>query len=99
MGYFGILQQIRRGLSYAIFRMNFVPIPSEWVDYLKQQGETGMGYQVVSVTLKDGRNFRQVVASEGFFTKVRGFKGIPFTAQDAIASVKVTHRRWKFSEE
>ena len=31
-----------------------VPIPAEFADSLKQVGETGIGYQVISVELKDG---------------------------------------------
>ena len=42
-----------------------VPIPSGCVDHLDRVKETGIGYQVVSVELKDGRFFDQVVASEG----------------------------------
>ena len=75
-----------------------VSIPSEWLDYLAQESETGMGYQVVEVKLKDGRFFPQVVAGGGRFTQVRGFRDIPFVEGD-VASVKVNHRRWNFREE
>jgi len=76
---------------------NSVPIPAEWLEYLKGKPESGMGYQVVSVSLKDGRRFEQVVVAEGCFTQVRGYKNIPFT-QDNIASVKLNHKRWNFRE-
>lgn len=72
-----------------------VPIPSGFVDNLKSAGETGIGYQVVSVELQDGRKFDQVVASEGCVIEVRGFKEIPF-APDEVASVNVNHKRWNF---
>ena len=42
-----------------------VPIPREHADGLRGHRETGPGYQVVSVTLKNGKRFEQVVASEG----------------------------------
>lgn len=72
-----------------------VPIPSSFVDHLKRAGETGIGYQVVSVELKDGRKFDQVVTSEGCIIEVRGFNEIPFTPED-VASVSVNHKRWNF---
>lgn len=78
---------------------NTVPIPLVWLDYLKKQPETGMGYQVVSVQLKDGRKFRQVVAQDGFFTQVRGYRDMPFTDPEDVAAVEVNHKRRNFREE
>jgi hypothetical protein len=72
-----------------------VPIPSSFVEHLKRAGETGIGYQVVSVELRDGRTFDQVVISECCFIQVRGFKEIPFTPED-VAAVSVNHKRWNF---
>jgi hypothetical protein len=72
-----------------------VPIPSACVNHLDRGKETGIGYQVVSVELKDGRFFEQVVASEGCIIEVRGYNEIPF-APDDVASVKVNHKRWNF---
>jgi hypothetical protein len=76
-------------------RQQLIPIPRELADHLKHQGETGMGYQVVSVTLKDGKHFDQVVASEGFIIQVRGHKDVPFSSDD-VALVDVNHKRWNF---
>jgi hypothetical protein len=75
-----------------------VPIPREHADGLRRHGETGPGYQVVSVTLKNGKCFDQVVASEGCVIHVRGHKDVPF-APDEVASVNVNHRRWNFRVE
>jgi len=72
-----------------------VPIPRELVDNLKQAGETGIGYQVISVELRDGRRFDQVLASEGCIIEVRGHREIPFGPND-LASVRVNHKRWNF---
>ncbi len=41
-----------------------VPIPCGCAEHLKNTEETGFGYQVVSVQLKDGRIFEQVAISE-----------------------------------
>ena len=73
------------------------PIPQACLDDLKRCGETGFGYQIVSVDLKDGRCFDQVVASEGCIIEVRGFEKIPF-APEEVASVIVNHKHWNFRE-
>ena len=72
-----------------------VPIPNGFLDHLKRSGETGIGYQVVSVALKDGRSFDQVATSEGYIVEVRGYREIPFATND-VASVAVNHKRWNF---
>jgi len=74
-----------------------VPIPPGTAYDLKQQKETGLGYQVVSVQLKDGRSFDQVVASEGCIITVRDYTEVPF-GLDEIAIVKVNHKRWNFRD-
>jgi hypothetical protein len=72
-----------------------VPIPHEAATSLKREKETGLGYQIISVVLKDGTRFEQVVASEGCVIAVRGFTEVPFKISD-VATVKVNHRRWNF---
>ena len=74
-----------------------VPIPSESADLLKQEKETGIGYQVVSVKLKDGRCYEQAVASEGCIIQVRGYENVPF-APNELESVRVNHKRWNFRD-
>lgn len=73
------------------------PIPKECLGLLKQATETGIGYQIVSVELKDGRSFDQVVVSEGCIIEIRGFREIPFSV-DEIASISVNHNRWNFRD-
>jgi hypothetical protein len=75
-----------------------VQIPANWIAYLRQQPESGMDYQVVAVTLKDGRRFNQVVTTQGHFTQVRGYRDVPFDTED-VASVEINHERWNFREE
>jgi hypothetical protein len=74
-----------------------VPIPNGFLDHLKRSGETGIGYQVVSVALKDGRCFDQVATNEGYIVEVRGYREIPFATND-VASVAVNHKRWNFRD-
>ena len=75
-----------------------VPIPREQADRLRGHRDTGPGYQVVSVTLKNGRCFDHVVTSEGCVIQVRGHKDVPF-APDDVASVNVNDRPWNFRVE
>jgi hypothetical protein len=72
-----------------------VPIPEACLDRLKRGVETGIGYQIVCVELKDGRSFDQVVVSECCIIEVRGYAEIPF-APDEIASVCINHKFWNF---
>ena len=74
-----------------------LPISPEHAQCLKQEVETGPGYHVVSVELKDGRFFEQIVVSEGCIIAVRGYTEIPFDAHD-IARMKVNHKLWNFRD-
>jgi hypothetical protein len=71
------------------------PLPPQTVGELKQEKETGPGYQVVSVELRDGRRFDQVVVSEGCVIAVRGYSEVPFQCEQ-VNKVKVNHQRWNF---
>ena len=59
-----------------------VPIPTDFAARLKEASETGLGYQVVSVELKNGNSFDQVATSEGYVIEVRGYDEIPFSADE-----------------
>jgi predicted fused transcriptional regulator/phosphomethylpyrimidine kinase len=65
---------------------------------LASKPETGMGYQVVSVILKNGEKFDQVAVVEGRITEIRGRKDIPFT-EEQIAQIILTHDKWDFNAE
>lgn len=71
---------------------------TKWGATLTSLPETGMGYQIATVKLSDGRQFRQALIVEGQLTKIRGIEGIPFS-EDEIADIVVTHERWNFAEK
>lgn len=71
---------------------------NKWASELASKPETGMGYQVVSVVLRDGKRFDQVVIVEGRITEIRGLIDIPFT-EDQIAQLILTHDKWEFNAE
>ena len=67
----------------------------EWKEAVSRLGETGIGYTVVSVVLKDGTRFDQVLIELGYLSRIRGRADIPFT-EDDIAEIKRTDekRHW-----
>jgi hypothetical protein len=72
-----------------------IPVPPESANKLKEAKQTGLGYQFVSVRLKNGKHFEQAVVSEGHIIQVKGYKDVPFSAED-VESVTVTGKRWNF---
>ena len=75
-----------------------ITLLTKWKTELASKAETGMGYQVVSVVLKDGQKFDQVAIVEGRITEIRGRKDIPFT-EDQIVQIVLTHDKWNFNAE
>jgi len=73
-----------------------IKLSKKWLDELSLKPETGMGYQVVTVVLKDGKKFDHAVVTEGCITQVRGLKNIPFT-EEQIDKLILTHEKWDFS--
>nr|BAJ07073.1 hypothetical protein [uncultured bacterium] len=76
---------------------NYHLLPTKWIDYLSSKPETGMGYHVATIKLKDGRIFDRVVINGGYVTKIWGLSEIPFET-DEIVDVKVTHNKWNFTK-
>ena len=74
-----------------------IELSAKWAKELASKPETGMGYQVVSVTLKDGQEFDQVAVVEGRITEIRGRQDIPFV-EDQISKIVLTHDKWDFKE-
>ena len=67
-------------------------------DFFHHEPETGMGYWVATVFLRDGREFRQVVIDSGYVNRVRGYKDIPFKESD-IERFVVTHDKWDWDSD
>ena len=74
-----------------------VVLSKKWASYLSSLPETGMGYQVVAVVLKNGQKFERVVIDSGYITRVRGYGEIPFAETD-IVEIRVTHDKWNWNE-
>ena len=57
-----------------------------------------MTYQIVDVTLRDGRIVRDVaIIQSAVVGEVRGHSDIPFDPTD-IVDIKVTHNKWDFQK-
>jgi len=69
-----------------------INVPRRFADELRMKPETGMGYQIVSVILADGRRFDRVILVEGRITEIKGVLGIPFSSGD-ILEIIVTHEK------
>ena len=63
-----------------------------WAGILAAEPESGMGYQVVSSHLADGRRYDRVTVSDGHIITIPGCDGIPFT-EEQIERIVVTHDR------
>lgn len=63
-----------------------------WAELLARERETGMGYQVVSIVLGDGRRFDGVTVVAATITSVAGSATVPFSDED-IEQIIVTHDR------
>jgi len=71
-------------------------LPENWSKFLLSQPETGMDYQVVAITLRDGRVIPDVaIVHHSIVSQVRGHSDIPFDSAD-IAHIEVTHQKWDF---
>jgi hypothetical protein len=65
-------------------------LSNKWAPILVAQPETGMGYQIASIYLMDGRTFDHVTIVGGFVTRVGDSTHVPF--EDAeIERIVVTH--------
>jgi hypothetical protein len=69
-----------------------ISLSARWAEFFRSQPETGMGYHVVSVILRDGRYFEQAIVTGGGLTQIRGLDAIPFAEAD-IDDFVVTHKK------
>ena len=73
-------------------------LSDKWAPHLRSQPETGMGYQVVLIVLRNGQRHDQVLVESGVVTRIRGLREISFKEEE-IAEIVVTHDAWRFSHE
>jgi hypothetical protein len=71
-----------------------LPLSDKWAALLRSKPEAGMGYQVASVKLRDGRKFDKAVIVGGCLTQVAGLRDIPFAESD-IVDIVVTNEPLK----
>ena len=57
-----------------------------------------MGYQVVTITTRQGSVYQQAIVDSGHVTRIRDLREIPFTEED-IEQIIVTHDKWDCKNE
>ena len=57
-------------------------LSARWAPYLIEQGETGMGYWVATLVLKDGRRFPKTIIDSGYIKEIGGFPATAFSEED-----------------
>ena len=67
-----------------------IALSDKWAPVLLSKPETGMGYQIVTITTIDGRSFEKIIVAGGIISKVPGYNGIPFKEEE-IVGILVTH--------
>ena len=72
--------------------MTVLKLSNKWANVLVPQPETGMGYQIASIYLKDGRRFDRVTIVGGTIADIDKDRAIPFTESE-IERIVVTHGR------
>jgi hypothetical protein len=82
---------VPRAPPHQVIR-SVIKLSARWAKDLVSQPETGMGYLVASVYLKDGRRFDQVVIVGGTISGIRGNQSLPFEESD-IDRIVVTHEK------
>ena len=75
-----------------------IVLSDKWTSKLCSQNETGMGYQIVSVILNDGKQFDQVVIIEGIITQIKKLNNTPFS-EEQIKEIIVTQDKWDFNAD
>jgi hypothetical protein len=65
-------------------------LSNRWAEVLTSQPETGMGYQIVSIRLKDGRRIDNVTVVGGIISRLPGT--VPgWFSDEEIEDIVVTH--------
>jgi hypothetical protein len=88
------LWSVRR--SNAPVRQGAFLFKDEWADKVRTLPETGMGYTMVCITLRDGQQFDAIIDS-GWLSCVRARADVPFAEAD-ITAIKPTHEKWRRQE-
>ena len=67
-----------------------IRLSDKWHPVLDRGGETGMGYSIATVVLKDGREFKQAAIIDVTLAEIRGLEAIPFAEDDIERSSSLT---------
>jgi len=67
-------------------------LPLKWTAHLRDQPESGMSYQIITIVLNDGRRFERVPYCAGYIdlTGLPSYWRVPFS-ENEISTIVVTH--------
>ena len=83
---------------FGLHKRPMLKLSSKCIPVLRRMRESGMGYWVVTIVLKDGRKYPETVIDSGYVTLTRALKEIPFHDED-IEEIILTHDKWDWSRE
>jgi hypothetical protein len=74
-------------------------LPKVWQEFLAKKPETGMGYQIASLQLKDGRKFEDVaIIHSSLIGEIQTQATIEFNPEE-ISEIELTYRKLNFSKK
>jgi hypothetical protein len=73
-------------------------LPKKWQEFLATKSETGMGYQVVNLTLEDGKKIEDVAIIQSSLIGEIREGDVSFDAEKIVA-IEVTHKKWNFRRQ
>ncbi len=75
--------------------MKYKKLPEKWIKYLQNEPESGMGYQIATVRLKDNTKFENVVIVQSeLIGEIKGYNEIPFEPDDIISIELNPHQKY-----
>lgn len=67
--------------------INAISLPEKWVKFLSEQPETGMGYQDVTISFKDG------TSTDGFVANCEMLNSVSKINTEDIVDIEVNSKR------
>ncbi len=70
-----------------------IQLSPTWLKQVEANAFPGMDYHIVSIVLRDGRRFDEVVIDQGYITKIAGREDIAFSEPD-ISEIISPYDKW-----
>ncbi len=70
-----------------------IQLSQKWLKKLEANAFPEMDYHIVSIILRDGRRFDEVIVDQGCITKIAGQENITFSELD-ISEIITPYEKW-----